>query len=221
MKNKEFPTKKDLVYWLVGVLLILAVVIVWRTKDPSLLLDEISLGGTIISIVLALVAIFFTFIQSSESSRQSSNMIKQINKLTAQIINLSAMNEQLTNSLSTKDITYGKAVDNLIKQSEDQNKVTNILWDASTKLNVETEGSLSNDVAASITVNSPLQEKAIENFLRYKYENNDGFISIQVIWKDLFDNKLNIPMESLKYILNKLSEEGITKIKDLPEGYYV
>jgi Na+-transporting NADH:ubiquinone oxidoreductase subunit NqrC len=94
--KRDFPEKKDLVYWLLILLIFISVVVAWRTRDPSLLINQISLGSTFLSILLAVVAIFFSIVQSNQSSRESNKTLKELNNLTTQIVSLNSIKDDLS-----------------------------------------------------------------------------------------------------------------------------
>lgn len=206
----KFPSTKDYIYWLFIALIAITVVIVWRSDSPKYLMDEISLGATIISILLAVIAILFTIIQSTESTRQSFDMVKEINKLTSQMINLTAMNEQLTQEFKEKKVKYEEVIDGFI-QNDQSLKSSKILWNVSENSNTDNAQSTESSIGATITVSTNLQEKAILNFLNYNY-NQESPVNIQVLWKDLYDNKLNLDMNTLKDIINVLELKGRVKV---------
>lgn len=98
--KRDFPEKKDLVYWLLMLIIFISVIIAWRTRDPELLINQISLGSTFLSILLAVVAIFFSFVQSNQSSRESSETLKELSNITAQIVNLNNIKDDLSKVVS-------------------------------------------------------------------------------------------------------------------------
>ncbi|MFG6150623.1 hypothetical protein [Halobacillus sp. B23F22_1] len=121
--KKDFPEKKDFVYWLLILLIFISVVIAWRTTDPEMLINEISLGSTFLSILLAVVAIFFSFIQSNQNTRQSNDMIKEINNVTRQIVELNGIKDDLSVAIEKYDAALEQVDQNLEKiNSEDLSK---------------------------------------------------------------------------------------------------
>ncbi len=81
-KTNDFPSKKDLVYWILLLTIISIAVIVWLYNDPGKFNTQISLAGTLLSIALAVIAIIFSIIQSS-NVEQLSSMAERVNELVA------------------------------------------------------------------------------------------------------------------------------------------
>lgn len=105
-EKKEFPEKKDLVYWILIILIFLSLTIAWRTRDPDLLISQISLGSTFLSILLAVVAIIFSFVQSNRSTMESRETLKELSNVTSQIISLNSIKDELSKVVSE----YEKAI---------------------------------------------------------------------------------------------------------------
>lgn len=64
----KFPTSKDYIYWLLGMGIL---VIYFATKNLAgndLIVDYVSFAGGIVSIILALIAIIYSYQQSNQSS---------------------------------------------------------------------------------------------------------------------------------------------------------
>ncbi|SEB15825.1 hypothetical protein SAMN05421743_12150 [Thalassobacillus cyri] len=112
--KKDFPSKKDLVYWIFILIVFISVIVAWRTSNPETLLNQISLGSTFLSILLAVIAIFFSFIHSNESSRQSSDLLKEMNKVTNEIVSLNGLREDLLKTVEK----YEKTIDEYTEKAE-------------------------------------------------------------------------------------------------------
>ncbi|MCC5801843.1 hypothetical protein [Rossellomorea vietnamensis] len=126
--KEEFPDKKDLVYWLLMLIIFVSIVIAWRTKDPALLINQISLGSTFLSILLAVVAIFFSFVQSNQSSRESSETLRELSNITTQIVNLNSIKDDLSKVVKgyqSAIITYDNKSEQIDAQ-EDETKAKKI-----------------------------------------------------------------------------------------------
>jgi len=107
-KLRGFPDKKDLAYWILILIIIISFVATWRTDDPGKLADQLSLGGTLLSVLLAVVAIVFSFIQSSDSTRSSSDVINKISEATQNIAVLHELYKEMGASVKTMYDTLNK-----------------------------------------------------------------------------------------------------------------
>lgn len=120
-KNKEsdtFPTKKDLFYWLLITLIFIIVVSVWKTDDPGDLADQIALGGTFFSILLAVIAIIFSFVQSSNASIKTHRISEQISYLTQSIAELTRVKKNLEETVSEQR-SVAEIVNNYLQGAKD------------------------------------------------------------------------------------------------------
>jgi hypothetical protein len=86
-KEREGKSKKDIIYWfiifdLVIFLIGLIVFIVFNeVTDPKIIIDLISFSSSVASILLAIVAIIYAFLQTNESSRHNTIIKANIDKL--------------------------------------------------------------------------------------------------------------------------------------------
>lgn len=235
-KRQSFPNMKDLTYWLLMLLIIISVISTWRTNDPGKLADQLSLGGTFLSILLAVVAIIFSFIQSSSSSQQTERLVDKISRLTHTIEGLERVSKSLEDKNENHIVEFanvfeeakdmrsavdniGKSMENLLEEVKDKLKSNN----NSLELDVEEINSIqnnfsekinklmTNDLLTSVTVAGP---RSMFNLIKQLTENN-GRVHIQVLWMELFDRGIRMNMTELKNTLNKLEQEyGVKIIKE-------
>jgi hypothetical protein len=121
-KNYEtFPSKKDLFYWLLIGFILLIVVSIWRVNDPGILTNQLALGGTLLSIILAVVAIIFSFLQSTESTRGTYSIIERVSEVSKSISTLSSIKNDLESIISHQTGVAEEIVSSLnkIKNSTD------------------------------------------------------------------------------------------------------
>ncbi|MEW9668645.1 hypothetical protein ABLT31_07310 [Ammoniphilus sp. 3BR4] len=67
----------------------------WKTNDPKFLNDQISFGATLASILLAVTAIIFSFIQSSDASRDNGAIRYTLDKITHKVDELEKVKNEL------------------------------------------------------------------------------------------------------------------------------
>ncbi|WP_367888028.1 hypothetical protein [Bacillus wiedmannii] len=65
---KRFPSLKDFIYWIIGLTILLIYFMTLKLTKNSEVVDYISFGGTLISIVLAIIAIIYAYQQGRQSS---------------------------------------------------------------------------------------------------------------------------------------------------------
>ncbi|GIN71261.1 hypothetical protein J14TS2_17360 [Bacillus sp. J14TS2] len=81
-ETQEFITKKDLSYVIAFLIFALILIFTWRAGGVEVLVNQISLVGSISSILLALIAIGYAFFQTNNSSwenRQLSDTLGRVN----------------------------------------------------------------------------------------------------------------------------------------------
>lgn len=96
-RKEKFFTKKDFVYWIIFLIAVIVLVLVWRWSDEQQLTNQISLVGSVSSILLALVAISYAFFQTQRNSNENSNMLNTLIKINNEINKLESVNSSLSN----------------------------------------------------------------------------------------------------------------------------
>lgn len=90
---KDFPNKRDF-YYIVG-FLIIAIVFVFsgRLADNTLFVDYVGFSGTIVSILLAVIAIIYSFYQSSTYENATHKLDTSANKIEEAATKLSSVSD--------------------------------------------------------------------------------------------------------------------------------
>ncbi|KOY12740.1 hypothetical protein [Paenibacillus xylanivorans] len=206
-KDERFPDKKDLTYWILILLILFTVVATWKTEDPGRLSAELALGGTILSILLGVVAIIFSFIQSSSSSRQSEKLIDRIAKMTSTVESLSRVSDSLEN-VNKQQI--GK-IENI------ENKLQSYLKEIGTKLSASNEKFDFSEIEQVVEKINKLKESDLDSGLVIfgpqallntikNLVGEDKTIHIQVLWMNLFENGVRIEINELEEVLKGLEK---------------
>lgn len=84
----DWVQKKDLIYWLIIVMVCVISHYTYKYKDSSELISHWSFGGTIVSIILAIIAIVYTFYDnftSKSSVQQLDNSSQKIKEITEKL----------------------------------------------------------------------------------------------------------------------------------------
>lgn len=91
--------KKDLLYWLLIICLGAISLFTFRYKDATEVISHWSFAGTIVSIILAVIAIGFTLFQTLTSELSSEKITKSAEKI-----------EEITNKLDTQSIVESSEI---------------------------------------------------------------------------------------------------------------
>lgn len=208
--NTKFPTKKDMTYWIIIIAILLTVVSVWKTNEPETLTNQLSLGGTLLSIFLAIIAIIFSFIQSSDTSSHNKDMILKMNEIAQNMKYLNELNSNTTEEIMKKTKNLNE-IDNLINEIAEETINTseltndNKLNELSKKIEIAKQSIFfGNDISTQLTV---LGEEAILNYIRKNFY-DDKLVSLQVLWNNLYEENLRLHMSDLKNIMKNLSSKG-------------
>lgn len=101
MKEKEkFPTRKDMTYWIIILILFMVGSFTVYYGSDKNMVSHIGFGGTIVSILLAVIAIIYSFYQSStyeSTTYKLDTSAKQIEEATQQLSNVSEIKAVLEN----------------------------------------------------------------------------------------------------------------------------
>ncbi|QDQ03161.1 hypothetical protein FOH38_23470 [Lysinibacillus fusiformis] len=109
-----------IIFDLVAVLITLAT---WRAKDSQQIINEVSLWSGIASIILAIVAIGFAFLQSYQSTKQSIevyNALEKINEKVKGINDIKSQVSEIKDNLTLKATIEQKPLGNLTIDSENE-----------------------------------------------------------------------------------------------------
>ncbi|WP_213614366.1 hypothetical protein [Paenibacillus lactis] len=214
-KIGDFPTKKDLYYWILFLVFLLIALFVYKFDDPKYLTDQLSLGATIFSIFLAVIAILITFMQSNESSRQSAQMSKEINTQTQEIIRLSTRYEEILNKQSDVNEKVTEQVIDTLSSNQNVpedvlNKIKELVDTAKVKqdqLNYEKE-LIHSELSGSVYIMSQKEQKMLLNFIADNYPLYSRFTVESLRENLLITEKKDIPINALRNYIRKLSSNG-------------
>ncbi|AIC95455.1 spore cortex biosynthesis protein YabQ [Shouchella lehensis] len=97
-KNKEkFPHKKDFIYWVIILVAIIIFLFVWRINNHEEVVSQISLVGSVSSILLALIAIGYAFFQTNSTQLESKKMLELLEKMDIKVDELDEIKQGLSN----------------------------------------------------------------------------------------------------------------------------
>lgn len=121
-ENDKILRKRDLIsgFIIVDLVAIIVLVIVWRGGDNTQIVNQFSLGASISSIFLALVAIIYAFFQSNASSNQNTLVHSALNKIIDKVEEFASIKGELESfqESSKSDISnIFSAIENLDSKS--------------------------------------------------------------------------------------------------------
>lgn len=217
-KIAEFPTKKDLYYWIIFLLCLLIALFVFKIDDPKYLTDQLSLGATIFSIFLAVIAILISFMQSNESSRQSAEMTKEISTQTQEIVRLSTRYEDILNKQSDVNEKVTEQVIDTLSNNQDVpedvlNKIKELIDTAKVKQDqIAFEKDLiHSEVTGNFYVASNKEMKMILNHISDNYPIRSRF-TVERLHQDLMDYlNMEVPVNALRTYIRKLATQGFVE----------
>ncbi|MEK3727178.1 MULTISPECIES: hypothetical protein [unclassified Lysinibacillus] len=109
-----------IIFDLVAVLITIAT---WRAKDSQQIINEVSLWSGLASIVLAIVAIGFAFLQSYQSTKQSIEVSAALEKINEKVKGISDIQNQVSeikNNLTLNATMDSKPSSNFTIHGENQ-----------------------------------------------------------------------------------------------------
>lgn len=175
---KGFPNKRDFFY-IVGFLVIVIIFIIsGRLSDNTNVIDYVGFAGTIVSILLAVIAIIYSFYQSSTYENSTQKLDTTANKI-----------EKITNDLSEVAEISGN-----IKYLKDTvDKINNIVTNIEANLYEEINQKPKNDVPfSSNTTNFDTQFNYDKEYFEKVAGNLTVLASIVMVWLQK-SYKLKVP----------------------------
>jgi uncharacterized membrane protein len=106
-----------LTFIIIDLVVVLITLATWRAKDSQQIINEVSLWSGLASIILAIVAIGFAFLQSYQSTKQSVEVYNALEKINEKVKEISIIKSQvieIRENLTLKgDISKKTTTDNI------------------------------------------------------------------------------------------------------------
>ncbi|WP_313638273.1 hypothetical protein [Paenibacillus sp.] len=200
-------------------MLIIIFIYVLNVINPSEVNSKLSLTSTLASIALAVIAILFSFVQSSDSSTQHNALIGKVSQLSVTIVGLQGVsdslekkNENKINAFEELQIKIEEVFDNM----ESRLKSFKISSDGISEIDSVKDETLSkleilknnNSITSSITIFGP---KSLLNLINNMDKEKNTF-HVQMIWNELQNKGVNIPLNQVRGALKVLEIEGSIKL---------
>ncbi|EOP00138.1 hypothetical protein [Bacillus cereus] len=128
----DWVQKKDLIYWLIIVMVCAISHYTYKYKDSEQLISHWSFGGTIVSIILAIIAIVYTFYDnftSKSSVQQLENSAEKIKDITKKLDS----NQLVNSSNKIEDISV--QLESIMSNMDNKLKEVNIELTTIQKMN--------------------------------------------------------------------------------------
>ncbi|MEF7438282.1 hypothetical protein V4V36_13550 [Paenibacillus lautus] len=218
-KNEKF-TKKDIIFGFMIFYLITIIILVfmWRAGDNQELINQISLGGSISSILLALVAIIYAYFQTNESSQQNTLVQQTLLKITEKVETIGLVRQEMEmffQNHSTKN-------DEIHKNIEAIRSSINQIYQAS-------EGASPEEIQKTLMQHKPIidQQFSLLEDKVYKLDDpleveaaniiNFNFVIDQMfsfwdISSQLSKQNLKFNPNKLKMVLQSLADKGLIAV---------
>jgi len=187
-------------------ILVLIFLFVFCQKNPSLVNSQLALLTTVSSITLAVIAIIFSFIQSSLNTKQLNDILKSSME-TAGKLNIAT--NDIKELMNVSDILK-KDNEKLLRTNKDLSKILKEFELAKTdeqrnELQLQLKNTLHNSgIYAEITV--PLNDRTLYNTIQNEFGNE--WTLIQSVWRALYNRGIDIGLDELKGKINKLVNQG-------------
>ncbi|MGG3505082.1 hypothetical protein ABES58_06310 [Paenibacillus lautus] len=228
--KRGFPTKKDLYYIIAFLIFLIIMIFTLKFEDPKYLTEQLSLGATLFSIFLAVIAILITFIQSNESSRQSSQMSRDINNQSVQLAKMIAISDLMSKQQDVNEETSEK----IAQKIQGNNKIPKELREEILKLVEEGKDKqveilqeksiIDNTLSKNSNINRKRTIKMMLDFIQTKY-NLGVLISVETLKRDLLiQNQFIIQLSTIRECIRELSSQGYLRyeyLADSEEDYKV
>lgn len=117
---KKKVTMKDLVYWIIMLILLNIFIITGRLSDNTTVLSYISFSGTLISIILAVIAIIYSYFQSSSFENMKTKLDDSVEKIQSATNDLESISQlsELTNKVSDSICNFEHNISNSLQGIE-------------------------------------------------------------------------------------------------------
>lgn len=164
MKNRELISKKDLFYWLIYCISISIILATNQLHQNLNIVNYIGFAGTLISIILAVVAIIYSFFQNFTYSNVNNQLVETSEKIEELINSLKDTSENYSKKNEELIINYDNYTNSLHQMIESKFDITkNEISAISDKLeNIKTLPTAEKDT----TLHLNLKKQDVETFLK-------------------------------------------------------
>lgn len=227
----EKISKKDLIFgfiifYLINVIVLL---VIWKIGTPKEILDQVSFASSISSILLALIAIVYAFIQSKDASEQHHTVQKMLHGIMDQVQKLENIKEELSlikddfglfKSDSKSDKTEILQAIKTLKGIYNPKAVFQQLEEQQIEVPKEVQDKISKDFSETfdqqlhelVTDSERLDhsevERIIANLIKNEMEIGQLFRMADIYWK-LKNRGYKVTPWQMYHILHSLCESGL------------
>lgn len=227
-ESKEFPSKKDLVYWLIILIVVGSFAFAIVLVDPASSNAKLSLTSTVLSISLAIIAIIFSFVQSSDSSRNSLSLIERFNSVAEGLAIITSQKEIVKNETTEKMKELSlleseiKAVLNEIKQATDNGQdiasINKRLNEIYKKMNSPSSSLLMGEGYLKAKMAVEVGKISFLSFLRINYRAHEQ-IKLDNIMMALKAEDITNSEENIRKLIEELEQDGVVSSVTTKNGF--
>lgn len=213
-------TKKDIIFGFIIFYLVTIIVLVfiWRAGDNQELINQISLGASISSILLALVAIIYAYFQTNNSSQQNTLVQQTLLKITEKVETIGLVRQEMEmffqNHTTKNDEMYKNieairsSIDQIYKASEEASpeEIQKTLMEQ--KPIIDKQFSLLEEKVYKL--NDPLEVETA-NIINFNIK-TDQLFSFWDISSQLSKQNFKFSPNQLKIALHSLADKGLIAI---------
>jgi hypothetical protein len=218
LNNNKKITKKDIIYWFIIsdlVLIMIGMIVAFvfiKVPEPSLIIDQISFASSITSIMLAVIAIVYAFLQTNETSRQNTIVTSNLEKLDSKVTEFITIKQDFQvfreSDIPNMNTTIGEIKNDLYRFREEIK--ANPIQISEEKENGDANQQLSDRV-------NEYQEKMLNQLADFEYKLNEigkskskAFAEATVISPYVI--KIRIPDNISKTDIKKMLDKGLSII---------
>lgn len=230
--GREYIQKKDLFYIIVFLALALILVFSWRAGGISILVNQISLVGSVSSILLALIAIGYAFFQANNSSWENRQMLETLGRVNKKVEELGDIKDEMLiikDELSTLRESSNDGMSNVMAAISDLPDKLN--FDGVLEILKEQGITISSEAAISLKekyqekLNSEVNklkkkvirldthlEAEIANYLTHEKQHNDLIKRLE-IKAHLNKKGFELTNRDVALVLRKFAKAGIVRME--------
>jgi hypothetical protein len=243
MKESKFPKKKDLAYWLIFLIILCVFIFTHRLADNETAVGYIGFAGTIMSLILAVLAIIYSYYQSSTYESSIKKLESSAERIEVMTNDLSEVKEfkkmfgdfkEEVNEISNGIHNLKQVVDIIDFGIKD---IKSSLYDKMNK-KVSKENQKTEGTDKEFSYNKNFFEDAVDNFTvfssvvvvwlkkchehKVEFDNNDctSFFLEVVMGRIQSDNEFFGFINAIDGLLIAFGQLGFFKIKKVSENKY-
>lgn len=211
MKNKELITKRDLIYWLIYCISVSIILATNQLHQNLNIVNYIGFAGTLISIILAVLAIIYSFFQNFTYSNVNNQLIETSEKI-----------EDLINSLKDTSENYSKKNEELIINYDHYTKSLHQMIESKFDITKNEISAISDKLENIKTSSTTEKEKDNTQNLNLKKQDIETFIKkTSVYGRYLIYAVKQLEISKIEFNRKEFFREIFDSSADYAFGFYI